>query len=510
MRIRSPSSRAGIRIRFSPIDVALAAISPLLALYIRDAYILSADGAILAASYCLVSLFCSLIAFSAFGVAGGIPRYYSVHEVIDLTKVVIIGELMTCIVLFTLTRLEGIPRSTPAIHALILGAGLVTARALAHLADKKRDLTERPHPAGVEHVILIGLSDLSVLYMKFLEAGTRRHQRVIALLDEEPRWAGRSVNGVRVFGPPAQLEALIEEFAVHGIRTDRVVVGGEADILSDEAMTEIRRVCARRELEFVCVPDVFGLSLARQKDSPQVVDPASAPIGDVALAIALPRYFRFKRAIDFCAALLLAAALLPLWLIVAVLAFLDVGSPILFWQQRTGLNGRQFLMYKFRTLQPAFDWRGQKTPEGERLSWIGRLLRKTRLDELPQLLNVLVGDMSLVGPRPLLPHDQPAAPTVRLMVRPGITGWAQVNGGALLLPAEKEALDEWYIRDASPAFDLRIVAVTALSLIRGDRRSAQALAQARGLRGVQIDGQGTSRHDPPLVAEGQPPTVLSA
>src|SRR6266446_1657988 len=266
MRIRSPSSRAGIRIRFSPIDVALAVISPVLALYIRDAYILSPDGAILAASYCLVSLICSLIAFSAFGVAGGIPRYYSVHEVLDLTKVVITGELMTCIVLFTFTRLEGIPRSTPAVHALILGAGLVTARALAHLADKKRDLAERPHPADVERVILIGLSDLSVLYMKFLEAGTRRHQRVIALLDEEPRWAGRSVNGVRVFGPPAQLEALIEEFAVHGIRTDRVVVGGEADILSDEAMTEIRRVCARRELEFVCVPDVFGLGLARQKN----------------------------------------------------------------------------------------------------------------------------------------------------------------------------------------------------------------------------------------------------
>ena len=484
-------------------------MSPLLALYIRDAYILSPDGAILAGSYCLVSLICSLIAFSAFGVAGGIPRYYSVHEVLDLTKVVIAGELMTCIVLFTFTRLEGIPRSTPAIHALIFGAGLVTARALAHLADKKRDLAERPHPAGAEHVILIGLSDLSVLYMKFLEARGRGHQRVIALLDEESRWIGRSVNGVRVFGPPAQLEALIEEFAVHGIRTDRVVVGGEADILSDEALTEIRRVCTRRDLEFVCVPDVFGLSLAQQANSAQT-DGVATPIGDAGLALALPRYFRCKRAIDFCAALMLAVALLPLWTVVAALTFLDLGSPILFWQQRTGLNGRQFLMYKFRTLQPSFDWHGQKTAEGQRLSWIGRLLRKTRLDELPQLLNVLVGDMSLVGPRPLLPHDQPAAPAVRLMVRPGITGWAQVNGGALLSPAEKEALDEWYIGRAGLAFDLRIAAITALSLIRADRRSAQALAQARGLRVAPVERQNTSLREPPLAEEGQPPSVLSA
>ena len=83
------------------------------------------------------------------------------------------------------------------------------------------------------------------------------------------------------------------------------------------------------------------------------------------------------------------------------------------------------------------------------MSWIGYLLRKFRLDELPQLLNVLVGDMSLIGPRPLLPHDQPADPTLRLMVRPGITGWAQVNGGKLLTPEEKNALDEWYVRNAS-------------------------------------------------------------
>src|SRR5439155_17633732 len=139
---------------------------------------------------------------------------------------------------------------------------------------------------------LIGLSGLSVLYMKFLEAGARRHQRVIALLDEEPRWAGRSVNGIRVFGPPAQLEALIEEFAVHGIRTDCIVVGGEADILSEEALTEIRRVCARRDLAFVCVPDVFGLSLAHQANSARA-DGAPAPIDDAGPTIALPQYFRF-------------------------------------------------------------------------------------------------------------------------------------------------------------------------------------------------------------------------
>ena len=189
-----------------------------------------------------------------------------------------------------------------------------------------------------------------------------------------------------------------------------------------------------------------------------------------------------KRLIDVAFALILIVTLLPLWLIGGLLAFFDVGSPVLFWQRRAGLGGQDFQLYKIRTLRPAFDRTGQKIPEERRLSWIGRLLRQTRLDELPQLLSVLDGDMSLIGPRPLLPQDQPPDPSLRLMVRPGITGWAQVNGGALLSPEEKEALDAWYIGHASLGLDLRIMAMTVRSLLCGDRRSEQALAQARNER----------------------------
>jgi lipopolysaccharide/colanic/teichoic acid biosynthesis glycosyltransferase len=476
MRIRPPSSRATLKIRFSAIDVLLAALSPLLALYVREAYILSYDGAVLAGIYCVVSLAFALIAFAAFGVRDAMPRYFSVHDAIDLAKAVVVAELMTCIVLFTFTRLEGIPRSTPVIHGLILAAGLVTARALAHIADRDRKLGAQPPDVADEHIILIGLSDLSSLYIKVLEAFAPSRQRVIAVLDERPRSIGRAINGVRVFGPPAHLQALIDEFAVHGIRTDRVVVGGETDMLSEEALGDIQRVCAQRHLRLDFVPRLFGLRPATEVDQialmPRVDD-------EPAWASVLPPYFRIKRIIDFVTALLLAIVLLPLWIVVVSLAFLDVGSPILFWQQRTGLNGRSFLLHKVRTLRPPFDWNGHRVPDAQRLSWIGQLLRKTRLDELPQLLNVLVGDMSLIGPRPLLPRDQPTTPTVRLTVRPGITGWAQVNGGRLLSANEKDELDEWYIRNASPRLDLRILVLTFLSLVRGDRRSEHVLARAR-------------------------------
>jgi lipopolysaccharide/colanic/teichoic acid biosynthesis glycosyltransferase len=125
-------------------------------------------------------------------------------------------------------------------------------------------------------------------------------------------------------------------------------------------------------------------------------------------------------------------------------------------------------MHKFRTLKPAYDWRGLPVATTERMSFIGDILRRNRVDELPQLLNVLVGDMSLVGPRPLLPRDQPADPTVRLKVRPGMTGWAQVNGGTLLSSEEKRTLDEWYVRNASLWLDLKIMAMTLLFLARGE------------------------------------------
>ena len=489
MRFRSPSSRGNIALRFSLSDVVLAAMSPLLALYLRNALVLTPFDAEAVAIYVLISLTCSLIGFVVFRIYGGIPGYLSVHDMVDLVKAVLVGELMTCSAVFTFTRLDGIPRSVPAIHALILGTGLLTTRLLAHIADKNRKLANQPQQGPVEHVILIGLSDLSVLFMKFLETCAPGRQRVIGLLEAESRWIGRSVNGVPVFGPPSHLETLIEEFAVHGVTTDRVVVGSDPDTLSADALVTIRGACTRRGLDLVFVSDLFGLGAANPRANAAPPNLGATPGHGRARMVAPSAYFLWKRPIEATGALILIIILLPLWLIGGCLAFVDVGSPVVFWQRRTGVGGEDFQLYKIRTLKPAFDRHGQPIPDARRLSWIGRLLRQTRLDELPQLLSVINGDMSLIGPRPLLPQDQPPDPSMRLMVRPGITGWAQVNGGTLLSPGEKAELDAWYIGHASLWLDLRIMAMTIGSLLRGDRRSEQALAEARHERGRPFDEQ---------------------
>lgn len=491
--MRLPSSRAKPRVRFSAVDVLLAAAAPMVALFLRNVRLGSASDWVLAGSYCAVSLVFSVAAFQALGISDTIPRYTSTSDLARIAKAVVGGQLMTTIALFTMTRLNGIPRSTPAIQALLLSSGLVAYRILVNLTERPRHSADQRRRASSENVIFIGLNDWSALVLRFLKAQGPRRWRVIALLDEEARWIGRSVEGAQVFGPPVQLEAVVEEFAAHGVSTHRVMVSGEAGALSERALAEVRNVCARRDLDLVFVPHLFAfiphlfvLGGAEPASRSADNDPDRLSSSRFLTKGSPSPYLRFKRFIDGIMATILLFWFLPLLGIAAIVVILDVGSPILFWQLRMGRDGRELQIYKLRTLRPPFDRRGQRIPEKQRLSRIGRVLRRLRIDELPQLLNVLVGDMSLIGPRPLLPQDQPRNSAIRLTVRPGITGWAQVNGGASLSPTEKEALDIWYICNASLSLDLRILGMTLLSLVKGDRRSEKALAQAQSLRAEHL------------------------
>jgi lipopolysaccharide/colanic/teichoic acid biosynthesis glycosyltransferase len=483
MRTRLPASRGGLRARVSVFDTVWAFCSPLLALYFRDAYILSYEGVVTALWYCLISAGFALLAFLMFRLHDGMARYFSAHDALDVVKAVICAELLTSVAFFTVTRLEGIPRSTPLIHALILATGLITARIVARAFDENDPKTASGKTtASSENIIMVGANQLTSLYIKLLGACSPAHRRILAILDDRTQSTGRSMAGVRILATTEQIECIIDEFVVHGLKTDRVIVGGDADILSDSGLKEIQRVCSRREIKLDFVPRLIGLEELQRKpiSAPVESEPAPAPNFE------LPRYFEVKPVIDFFLALSLIL-LFPLLIFAAVVVLLDVGSPILFWQQRIGKGGRNFLLLKFRTLRPPFDWRGQPIPEQQRLSRVGRLLRQSRLDEFPQLLNVLIGDMSLIGPRPLLPEDQPTNPTTRLLVRPGISGWAQVNGGKFLTPQQKDEFDEFYIRNASPWFDLRIAFLTLRVLFRRNKRSDHEVAANFG--GVaRIDG----------------------
>ena len=176
-----------------------------------------------------------------------------------------------------------------------------------------------------------------------------------------------------------------------------------------------------------------------------------------------------KRAFDILVSLAALLLLWPVLLVLAVLVRVKLGPPALFRQQRPGLHGRPFTMLKFRTMTDARDAQGNLLPDGERLSSFGRSLRSTSLDELPELINVVAGDMSLVGPRPLLMRylDRYTPEQMRRHeVRPGITGWAQVNGRNAITWDQKFALDVWYVDHHSLRLDLRILWLTVRNVLR--------------------------------------------
>ena len=176
-----------------------------------------------------------------------------------------------------------------------------------------------------------------------------------------------------------------------------------------------------------------------------------------------------KRVFDLCFSLLAVLFLLPVLLVIACAIRFSLGNPILFRQERPGLSGRRFSLLKFRTMRDTRDACGKPLPDSERLTKLGRFLRSTSLDELPELINVVCGQMSLVGPRPLLPQYLERYTREQMRrhdVKPGITGWAQVNGRNALTWEEKFELDLWYVDHQSFWLDLRILARTVLQVLQ--------------------------------------------
>jgi lipopolysaccharide/colanic/teichoic acid biosynthesis glycosyltransferase len=180
---------------------------------------------------------------------------------------------------------------------------------------------------------------------------------------------------------------------------------------------------------------------------------------------------KYKRLFDIILSLSALIILFPFIILLNILIIILLGSPTIFTQDRPGLGGKKFKLYKFRTMTNARAPDGNLLPDGLRLTYLGRFLRRTSLDELPELYNVLKGDMSLVGPRPLLteylpfysPHEQR-----RHSLKPGITGWAQINGRNMCPWNKRLELDVWYVDNCSLILDLKILLLTVKKVINRD------------------------------------------
>ena len=194
-----------------------------------------------------------------------------------------------------------------------------------------------------------------------------------------------------------------------------------------------------------------------------------------------------KRLLDIALASSALIVLLPLMAVVGLLVLAALGRPVFFRQLRPGLRSRPFTVYKFRTMRESASRDGAPVPDAERLTRLGRILRATSLDELPTLWNVIRGDMSLVGPRPLLVEYLPrytAEQARRHEVRPGITGWAQVNGRNAISWERKFDFDVWYVENASFWLDLNIIWLTLWRVLRREGISSAGSATAARFKGI--------------------------
>ena len=197
-----------------------------------------------------------------------------------------------------------------------------------------------------------------------------------------------------------------------------------------------------------------------------------------------------KRLLDIIIATIALILLSPLYAFVAYKVKKNLGSPVLFRQVRPGLNGKPFEMIKFRTMKDAVDAQGNPLPDSERLTPFGKMLRSTSLDEMPELWNVIKGDMSVVGPRPLLMEYLPLYNTEqakRQNVRPGMTGHAQVNGRNAISWEEKFKLDTWYVENQSTLLDFKIMLKTVKKVLAKDDISAEGEATMTKFTGSKLD-----------------------
>lgn len=459
------------------LDLTWVVLSAFIALVIRDNFVIyvpKLQGILLYALFCVVS---AAIVFSAAQLHRTLWRYISLVDVLRLAGAVTITLLLALLVAFVFNRLEGVARSLPVIQWFVIFAGMVGSRIAVRLLSERRRRKHRPFDEAVEpteHLLIVGVNDLTELYMRAVAEFAPARFVIVGLLYHGAALRGRTMRKHKVLGGPEEVQQVLAELDLHGVTVDRIVVTQPFEELSGNVQEALRAVERSSAIKVDLLIESLGLrgeKLSGAWDAPSAVpetkETEPPPAVEKNEHVAPGRYHHLKRVMDAIAAICIVLALAPVLALVALLVAIDVGFPIVFWQKRPGRHGHPFKLYKFRTMGGGHDAEGNRIPDEFRSSSIGRFLRRSWLDELPQLYNILVGEMSFVGPRPLLPIDQPKSQTSRLLVRPGLTGWAQINGGRGILLEDRAALDIGYIQNASLWLDIRILLRTLKMVILG-------------------------------------------
>jgi lipopolysaccharide/colanic/teichoic acid biosynthesis glycosyltransferase len=464
------------------LDLFLVAIATTAAVVVRDNFEIVEGRLISVVPYLAMTLAVAGFVLPTFGISRSLWKFTSMRDYLRVVAATITLVASAVAIGFLLNRLDGVARSLPILQGLLIVSFLVGARVLTRASHGRRVRSAPPPSDGVETVLVIGLNKMTELYLHCLAEFDSGRVRIAGLLGEGGQ-VGIFVHSHPVLGTPEQVASALQYLEVRGVFVDRIVVATPRNDLPLAAHVALAQIQETTTICLEYLAERMGMKSASEgsaiaKSLPQKSANEGSAVAAVDLALGQVPYHHFKRAIDILASAALLITLVPLFLLVGLLVALDIGLPVIFWQQRPGFRGLPFKLYKFRTMSNAYDADGRRISDSQRASVVGNFLRRSRLDELPQLINILRGEMSFVGPRPLLPVDQPMDNAARLRVRPGLTGWAQINGGRQISATDKAALDVWYVRNMSLALDLEILLRTVPMVIVGEQVTETAIVQA--------------------------------
>ena len=483
------------RLALISIDLVLIALATVIAVMLRSNI---ENSLIVLAPYILISVGCACAVFLVGRLDRTPWRYSSVVDHFQVVLLTVLALLLALVFTFALNRLEPVARSLPVLQGALIVSFLVSARGAVrfwYARQIRSNGNRRSNGQPREMVIVVGVNTITELFLLSVKEFASERVQVAGILAEEPSMRGRAIQQLPILGTVEELQEVLNSLEVHGVAIDKIIVAAATERLQPRALETLLEVEKSSNIVVQFLSQQLGFEDSYERTS---VVPAQKRVTvrdqrasarnaiDIDHTNFPAKSFQLqKRLVDLFGATFLIIIMLPIAIIIAFAVALDVGFPLIFWQQRPGLYGRPFKLYKFRTMGAPHDQHKRRIPDDQRSSAIGKIIRRIRLDELPQLYNVLVGDMSLIGPRPLLPCDQSPDYTARLSVRPGITGWAQVNGGRIISPSDKSILDIWYAQNASLVLDFKIALSTVKFIFFGDQINTEVVNRARSELGLK-------------------------
>lgn len=408
-------------------------------------------------------------------------RSWSAVTESTIARLIVLGLAITLLWLvaeFLLNRGDELPRQMIVRYGVGLPLALTTVHWATATAARALHLTAPP-PLDAPGAVVLGRADDARALVEYIQTlPARGGLAILGVVTDEPVPI-RTLALKEVLGTGPDLARICERLAAERRLPPVILLASRLDSLRVRTRVGLDHALAQRRLTVIDVAEVltrkFEAISRRHIDRRRAVPAHLRPRGGE-LTMAGRRLMN-----SGLAAIALAAAAVPM-LVIAGLVRLILGSPVLFRQERVGRHGRPIVVSKFRTMHFASTRGGESLPDDHRTNRFGAWLRAWRLDETPQLWNILVGDLAFVGPRPLVAEQVAALPDrgqLRAQLTPGLTGWAQIHGGQALALEDKFLMDAWYVRNASLRLDLSILVKTALRLRRLERVDAAEAARCR-------------------------------